>query len=186
MPKQMWTEAPEAVKGRVHAKLRFGGRVLNGSGGFMCTSAATAWIEAATTAWSCGFDIEAPTSKTIDELAELEAAKHPEAGRFRVAMGIELAQERRNQTRWDGMRRWAAGPSEREVAAQRHAEAQRQRDALELEQRTDQILKEDTLTREEAARAKAKAKAEKERASARATAEKQLQGATAQKEEASS
>lgn len=142
--KPMISDAPEPILARYDRMRRDFG------------AGARAQLAAAELAWRCGYDTPEPT-----QLAHAEFAQHHEGtvsyAQTKIRLSAELADERRLLVRWQGMRQWAAGPSEAEKADAARASMQAAADRRAVELRTEQLIA------EAAAKAAAKARAQAER-----------------------
>jgi hypothetical protein len=162
MPKSHISEANEVIKHRYAAKLRAGGNVTGQGGRYICHSPALAWREGALFAWASGFDVDPPLTPATAELDRLVAEGSPLTNEFRRTHVIELHEERRAQTAWHAMRRWAGEPSEAERAKAAHLEREKTAREEAIATRAGELLAAEETKRVEAARKRARAEAEKE------------------------
>lgn len=166
MPKLHWREAPPIIRRMVEDQLTRGAFTAEDKDRTQYgNSPATAWINAATYAWSVGYDIDKPQTPAHDKIEALKAAKDWQGlHAFGVLQGgnNERDVELRALARWTAMRKWAAEPSEAELAAERRAEQERVAQAAALDARAEEIVAAAEAARLEKARATARKQAERE------------------------
>jgi hypothetical protein len=126
---------------------------------YLADGTPASWKKAADLSWSMGCDIEAPTTKASEKIAELRESKDfRELNRLYMLTNIEAEarQEAANLARWQGMRKFASEPSNAERHAESLAQAQAAAREAEIEARALAIVAEQNRSALTKARQQAK------------------------------